>query len=204
MFVMEANAGYRPDDEITISYGDHRSMFNFFVYSGFTPRGQTYGDFIAVKVVDAYGHHDASAWGCIGVDGRPQRTWLHMIASRASNTGGMEHVAKVLLDAARAHVATWPTGYNEDMKELAAEGSYGYKWAALSYRTRFKSIYNRLDANVVSALAANDWTKPKYSTPEDRNNECYHHRRHFTNFDYAMDHVEIVVKRRCETVPCGA
>ena len=34
MFVMEANQDYKPGDELTISYGDHRSSYNFFVYSG--------------------------------------------------------------------------------------------------------------------------------------------------------------------------
>ena len=34
MFVMEANQDYQPGQELTISYGDHRSAYNFFVYSG--------------------------------------------------------------------------------------------------------------------------------------------------------------------------
>ena len=191
MFVMEANANYEPGDELTISYGDHRSSYNFFVYSGFIPRGQTYGDFVNLNVVDPKGDVRAELYGCVGVDGRPQRHWLDKVVK--VRKGG--NVLDVLRDISRAlekHMASWPTGYETDMKKLADMTTYGSLYAALSYRTRFKALYSRLRTNVQAALQAGNANDLQYSAPEDRNNECYKYkRRRFNDQDWAMDWMDV-------------
>lgn len=188
MYVLEANGNYNPDDELTISYGDHRSAFNFFVYSGFTPRGQTFGDFISVKVINSDGGTNAAMWGCIGVDGRPQSKYMTKLAE---HTGSPEAAYKKLLQATVEHMATWPSTYDQDMKSLADMTTYDSLWAATGFRARFKSVYQRLHDNLKSAIAAGDFVNPKYSTREDKNNECYRHYQRFTNYDYSMDHMNL-------------
>jgi len=46
MFAFEANEDLKKGDELTISYGDFRSSFNFVLYCGFIPQGQHYGDYV--------------------------------------------------------------------------------------------------------------------------------------------------------------
>lgn len=190
MFVLEANGDYTEDAELTISYGDRRSSFNFFVYSGFTPRGQTYGDFIAIKVSKADSGVDDALWGCIGVDGRPQPKYLDKLLEKL---GGMEQVFTALLAATETHMASWPTNYNADMKSLAELTTYDSLWAATGFRARYKSIYERLHANLKAAIAAGDFAVPKYTSREDKNSECYRHYQRFTNSEYAMDHMPITL-----------
>mmetsp|Transcript_35759 Transcript_35759/g.93523 ORF Transcript_35759/g.93523 Transcript_35759/m.93523 type:complete len:498 (+) Transcript_35759:144-1637(+) len=189
MFVMEANRDYTADQELTISYGDRRSSFNFFVYSGFTPRGQTYGDFIAVQVTGFDGSVQ-DTWGCIGVDGRPQATWVKQLqtANPALSSRGF---FETFLHAAEKHIAGWPTDVNADAKQMAALSTYGSLWAALNYRIRYKSIYTKLRDNLKAALAGADLSLPQYTSKVDKNNECYRHRRGWSNYDYAMDHMHM-------------
>lgn len=148
-YTFSANRDAAKGQEIMISYGDHRASYNFFMYCGFIPFGQTYGDYNGLVIL----RNGVSVLEvAIGNDGRVNEKFLNAFAAEAgvSKTEAVE----MLLEEMNARLAAYPTSYADDLEAYGAQGLEYKTWATLTYRTRFKRIYWRFAENL-AALAAN-------------------------------------------------
>lgn len=69
------------------------------IFSGFVPRGQTWGDYVAVGFADSQG--GASLFGCIGVDGRPQLEYLAMLKKKLPASTAIDVLRKLSVGVKR-------------------------------------------------------------------------------------------------------
>jgi len=179
MFAFEANEDLKKGDELTISYGDFRSSFNFVLYCGFIPQGQHYGDYVGLRV-------DNEVYGFIGWDGRPSSRFIRKLAAHlaerdepvgqedAHKDKGKEQSAsshdqalRLLLPHIKKLVSSQKPPWQADQASLDKyTDDLGYnEWVKLTVRTRFKSILHRLMENIEAKIKPSGaWAYPAAPT----------------------------------------
>eukprot|EP00040_Diaphanoeca_grandis_P019155 m.100937 g.100937 ORF g.100937 m.100937 type:complete len:474 (+) comp27290_c0_seq1:97-1518(+) len=186
-YVFEANRNTPEGGEIMISYGDKRASYNFMLFCGFIPFGQTYGDFVHIVVRTS---DDIDIHVAIGVDGRLDEKFIKELKSNAFD-GDRKTTLEYMLAQVTIFLESLPTTYANDLVALNELPSGNYKmWATLTYRTRFKGVYSHLQDNLKSMLADDDHHHTRNVHKIDKHNQAYVSNSYddrSSHLDYAMD-----------------
>lgn len=169
-----ASEGFDTGAEIYQSYGSHRSSTHFFLYYGFMATGYYRADYISFAVNPKEYHllaakvpaakkkllpkHTALT-GFAGIDGhisnafiRNLRTFLDLTGNiPAANLGesrGYKFVLDMILQATEKEIKSFKTTFKKDFDDLQKPFETYDKWVMLTFRSRYKYIFERVSANV--------------------------------------------------------
>jgi len=191
-YFFEANRNTPEGQEVMISYGDKRASYNFMLFCGFIPFGQTYGDFVHITVTYRQ-LKEKDLHVAVGVDGDLDNNFVDELSEKFDNDRKL--ALEFMLHKISAFLENLPTTYANDLVALndLPEGNY-QKWATLTYRTRFKRIYNHLVDNLKANIAdtAHGHTKNKHK--QNTYNQAYasnNFKDRSHHMAYAMDNLEL-------------
>lgn len=169
-----ASEGFDANAEIYQSYGSHRSSTHFFLYYGFVATGYYRADYISFNIQkEEYNTLTASVpvakrkllpkynalTGFAGIDGhisnafiRNLRTFLDLTgnipAADLRHTRGYKYVLDLILKATNTEVKSFKTTYKQDFDALQKPFETYDKWVMLTFRSRYKYVFERVVANV--------------------------------------------------------
>lgn len=169
-----AAQGYDTGAEIYQSYGSHRSSTHFFLYYGFVSTGYLRSDYIsfdlnqrvyrelAAKVPATkrklLPKHTALT-GFAGVDGHISNAFIRNLRTFLDLTGqipaddlaasrGYKYVLDLILSAITGVTKKFKTTYKQDFAALSKPFESYDKWVLLTFRSRYKYVFERVLANV--------------------------------------------------------
>jgi len=169
-----ASEGFDTGAEIFQSYGSHRSSTHFFLYYGFVATGYYRADYISFNINQAqYTEMSAKVpaakrkllpkynalTGFAGIDGhisnafiRNLRTFLdltgHIPAADLRVSRGYKYVLDTIMASTQKAVKGFKTTYKQDFDVLQGPFETYDKWVMLTFRSRYKYIFERVLANV--------------------------------------------------------